>query len=81
MPIIKSAKKKMRSDKRKRARNLVVKSAFKTAVKIARQRPDSETFKTAQRTLDKAVTAKLISRNKAARLKSRLVKRNKKSAN
>lgn len=79
MPIIKSAKKKMRSDRRKRARNLRAKSIVKAAVKTARQNPGSETFKTAQRALDKAVTARLIHRNKAARLKSRLVKRCKKA--
>lgn len=74
MPIIKSAKKKMRSDKRKRARNLRAKLIVKAAVKTARQNPGSETFKAAQRALDKAVTTRLIHRNKAARLKSRLVK-------
>lgn len=79
MPIIKSAKKKMRSDKRKRARNLRAKLIVKAAVKTARQHPGSETFKIAQRALDKAVTARLIHRNKAARLKSRLVKRCKKA--
>ena len=74
MPIIKSAKKKIRSDRRKRARNLVCKTALKQAVKLARKSPGNDHLRAAQKALDKAVTARLIHKNKAARLKSRLAK-------
>lgn len=77
MPIIKSAKKKMRSDKRKRAHNLQVKSALKTAVKVARKESTPTNLKNAQKLLDKAVGAHLIHKNKAARLKSRLAQKSK----
>ena len=75
MPIIKSAKKKMRSDKRKRARNLQFRGVVKTAVKIAKRELTPDNLKAAQKMLDKAVTARLIHKNKAARLKSRLAKK------
>ena len=80
MPIIKSAKKKMRSDRRKRARNLAVKGALKHVVTVARRTPQGENIKIAQKALDKAVTAHLIHKNKAARLKSRLVKKSRVAA-
>lgn len=75
MPIIKSAKKKVRSDKRKRAHNLHFKVGLKNALKIARKEPTLDHLKAAQAVLDKAVTARVIHQNKAARLKSRLAKR------
>lgn len=75
MPIIKSAKKKVRSDKRKRARNLRFKVGLKTALKAARREPTLNHLKAAQAVLDKAVTAHVIHQNKAARLKSRLAKK------
>ena len=77
MPIIKSAKKKVRSDKRKRARNLRFKAGLKTALKVARKEPTPEYLRAAQAVLDKAVTAHIIHQNKAARLKSRLAKKTK----
>lgn len=75
MPIIKSAKKKIRSDKRKQARNRQFKSTVKTAVKVARKDLTPANLKAAQKLLDKAVSARLIHKNKAARLKSRMAKR------
>jgi len=75
MPIIKSAKKKMRSDKRKQARNLKLKSAIKQAIKKARRTPQTDQIPAVQKALDKAVKTHLIHKNKAARIKSRLVKK------
>ncbi|MFH0912394.1 MAG: 30S ribosomal protein S20 [Patescibacteria group bacterium] len=75
MPITSSAKKKMRSDKGKRAHNLQVKNAVKQAVKRARREPSPENLCAAQKVLDKAVGSHLVHKNKAARLKSRLTKR------
>lgn len=75
MPIIASAKKKMRSDRRKRARNLAGKLSLKQAIKAARRSPKPENLIIAQTALDKAVTTHLIHKNKAARLLSRLAKK------
>jgi small subunit ribosomal protein S20 len=80
MPITSSAKKKMRGDLRKRAHNLVYKLAVKKAVKTARKERSAATMQAAQKILDKAVRARLIHKNKAARLKSRLVRHAKKAA-
>lgn len=75
MPITSSAKKKMRADIRKRAHNLIYKLAVKKALKTAHRQPSGDALKAAQKALDKAVRAKLMHKNKAARLKSRLTKR------
>jgi len=75
MPIIKSAKKKNRRDKRKRSINLQKKITLKKAVKTARETASSANLLTAQKTLDKAVKQGLIHQNKANRLKSRLAKK------
>lgn len=75
MPITNSAKKKMRSDVRKRITNLKQRLFVKKAVKSARINPTPETLRSAQKALDKAVKTHVIHRNKAARLKSRLAKK------
>lgn len=75
MPIIKSAKKKMRSDKRKQARNLKLKVGVKKVLKNAKNNPGADQMSAVQKALDKAVTARIIHKNKAARLKSRLAKK------
>ncbi|HAR55082.1 TPA: 30S ribosomal protein S20 [Patescibacteria group bacterium] len=75
MPITRSAKKKMRGDARKRAINLRQRTVAKKALKSARQNPAVEVNRLAQKALDKAVKAHAIHRNKAARLKSRLMRK------
>jgi len=79
MPITSSAKKKMKRDVRKRVLNSTQKAVLKKAIKTARHSPSSDTIKVAQKNLDKAAKNNLIHKNKAARLKSRLVKLLKKS--
>ncbi|MDD5606007.1 MAG: 30S ribosomal protein S20 [Patescibacteria group bacterium] len=74
MPIIKSAKKRMRSSARQKALNLSVKQAYKSSVKTARAQKSDETVKQAFKALDKAAKRGVIHPNKAARLKSRLAK-------
>lgn len=74
MPIIKSAKKRMRSSARKKTQNLITKQAYKVAVKTARAGQTPETMKQAHKALDKAANKGVIHHNKAARLKSRLAK-------
>jgi small subunit ribosomal protein S20 len=74
MPIIKSAKKKMRKDKVRTLHNTDIKNKLKGLLKSARRSPDPKILQELQSALDKAVKTKLIHANKAARLKSRLSK-------
>jgi len=77
-----SAKKQMRSSRRKRERNRVLRSRARTYIKkvkalIEEGRIDEarEMARLAYSALDKAVAKGVIHRNKAARHKSRLMKR------
>jgi small subunit ribosomal protein S20 len=72
MPIIKSAKKKMRKDATRTARNKNRKDSVKALTKAMRRTPDSKNLSALSSALDKAVKVNLIHKNKAARLKSRL---------
>ncbi len=74
MPIIKSAKKKMRQDRKKEVRNQKVENNLKGLIKKMRKNPSSASLQKVFSALDKAVKVKLIHANKAARLKSRLSK-------
>ncbi len=74
MPIIRSAKKKMRQDKKRTAHNSKIKDALKMLIKKMRREPSSKALQEVSSALDKAVKTKLIHANKAARLKSRLSK-------
>lgn len=74
MPVIKQAIKKVRQDKRKTARNLLIKTAYKKAVTAFRKNPTAVALTAAYSALDKAAKTNVIHRNKASRLKSRLSK-------
>ncbi|HLB60774.1 MAG TPA: 30S ribosomal protein S20 [Patescibacteria group bacterium] len=74
MPIIKSAIKKLKQDKKHHARNLATKRRYKEAVKTAHQKSSDKQLKRAYSTLDTAVKKKVLHRNKAARLKSQLAR-------
>jgi small subunit ribosomal protein S20 len=74
MPIIKSAKKKMRKDRKRTLHNKRQENKLKTLVKTMRRNPSTETLTPVFSSLDKAVKTDLIHPNKAARLKSRLTK-------
>ena len=74
MPLIKSAKKKLRQDKQRQKRNSAQKDFLKEALKKARKDPSAEAIQTAVIATDKAVKNHLIHKNKAARIKSSLVK-------
>ena len=74
MPQHKSCKKRMKTNAKREARNRAGKSAMRRALRLYRERSEgdrAEAYKELQSTLDKAVNKGLISRNKAARLKSR----------
>lgn len=74
MPIIKSAKKKMRRDKKVTVLNKTKKDNLKALVKSMRQKPNQQTLQQVFSALDKSAKIHLIHSNKSARLKSRLSK-------
>lgn len=74
MPIIKSAIKKMKQDKKKKLHNISYIEAFKALFRNS-NKADS---KKAYSTIDKAVKKGVIHKNKGARLKAKFVRQNKK---
>ena len=81
MPNIKSAKKRMRSSVKKTEVNTIIDSSMRTAikkfekeVKAGNKEQASNNLNIAIQRIDKAKTAGLVHKNKAARLKSRLIK-------
>lgn len=77
MPILKSAKKKMKQDATRKARNLSYKKKYKRAVKEAvgpGKKTQKKDLSKAYSAIDRAKKAGIIEKNKAARLKSRVAK-------
>ena len=82
MPQTKSAKKEVRSSRKKQVRNKSMRSLSKTSVSKAEKlifsgdvEPGREAVAAAISTLDKAASKGIIHPNNAARRKSRLVKK------
>ncbi|HAT04013.1 MAG TPA: 30S ribosomal protein S20 [Candidatus Magasanikbacteria bacterium] len=86
MPILRNAKKALRQSKKHEAENLIVKKAYKEALKNARKAVQNgakdidETIKLVQKKLDKAAKKGVIKKNTAGRYLSRLTKSAKKVA-
>lgn len=74
MPITKSALKKQRVDKKRTKVNAPIKTRAKKAVKVARAEKSQEALNSMFSALDKAVSKKLMPKNRVARLKSRISK-------
>lgn len=74
MPLLKHAKKKLKQDKRRTEDNLKIKNTFKKLIKKAKANPSKEATSAAYQAIDKAAKQNIIHENKAARLKSSLVK-------
>jgi len=74
MPITKSAKKKLRQDKKRTQQNLLVKKIVRTAILTFKRKPTPAALAKVTSALDMAAKKKVIHANKAARLKSRLSK-------
>lgn len=72
MPIIASALKKLRHDRKRTGTNRITREAVRDIVKSMRKKPSEKTLTTAFKTLDKAAKRNVIHKNKASRLKSRL---------
>jgi len=79
MPVIKSAKKKLRQDIKREKVNDILRKTLKEAIKGAQKSKTAEKIKKAVVLTDKAVKKNLIHKNKAARIKSSLSKLNKSS--
>ena len=75
MPILKSAKKALRVAGRKRLVNLRIKKNLKKTLGDFKKKPAAKKLNLVFSVLDKAVKKKVIAKNKANRLKSRLTKR------
>lgn len=84
MPVIKSAAKKLRKDKKRKSLNEKVRKSLKSIFKKALKSPTVSNISSATKIIDKAAKNKIIHKNKAARLKSKLSKfqgkKNKKTA-
>lgn len=74
MPVIKSAKKKLRQDKKRTASNKRLKNLFEKLVKQAKKSPTEKSVKRAISAIDKVASKNIIHENKAGRLKSTLSK-------
>ena len=74
MPIIKSAKKKLRADKKRRLFNSKLSNMLSSSVKKARKMPSEKNIKEAISIADKSAKNNIIHENKAARIKSKLSK-------
>ena len=72
MPIIKSAAKRMRQDKKRHAKNLRVKRDLKSATKAFLAEPTFDGMKVVQSKLDTAVKKNILKKNTAARRMSQI---------
>ena len=75
MPVIKSAKKRMRQEKKRTAINRTKKENLKILIKNVRTDKTVKNLTAVFSALDKAAKVDLIHKNKASRLKSRLSKK------
>jgi small subunit ribosomal protein S20 len=74
MPVIRSAKKKLKVDKKRESANKKAKSFIDLTVEKALKKPTSESIRAAFKAVDKAVKKDIFHKNKAARIKSKLAK-------
>ncbi len=75
MPIIKSAKKRVRTARKAAVRNSKTKRSLRAAIKAFTSSPSSKSHSKAQSNLDKAAKKGVIHKNKASRLKSKAAKK------
>lgn len=74
MPLIKSAIKKLKQDKKRTLRNRGLKKRYKELTKQALGEPTDKAVRAAVAAIDKAAKRRVIHKNKAARLKSRVMR-------
>ena len=76
MPVIKSAKKKLRKDKKITLVNNRLRALFKRTIKQAEKKPTDVNIQKAIKIVDKIAKKNILHKNKAAKIKSRLAKKN-----
>lgn len=74
MPVIKSAIKKLRQDKKREKENNSLRTALDKAVRLAKKTHTEKNVSSAFSVVDKAVKKNIIHKNKAAHIKSLLSK-------
>jgi small subunit ribosomal protein S20 len=74
MPVIKSAKKKLRIDKKRESANKKAEAFIDMVVKKAQKKPSETTMREAFKAIDKGVKKDIFHKNKGARIKSSLSK-------
>jgi len=74
MPVIKSAKKKLRVDRKRESANKKAESFINLVVKKAIKKPTPDSVSKAFKAIDKGVKKDIYHKNKAARIKSKLAK-------
>jgi len=74
MPVTKSAKRALRKDRKRTAINKLRKKITKKAIKAFKKTLSEKDFQKAVSLIDRLAKNKVIHKNKAARLKSRLAK-------
>jgi small subunit ribosomal protein S20 len=74
MPVTKTAKRALRSSKRKTSVNKLILSRLEVAIRIAKREGGKDKVLTAISFVDRAAKKKFIHKNKAARIKSSLSK-------
>lgn len=75
MPIIKSAKKKLRQDIKRKKENQKIKNLLKGSIKKVEKVKSKKAFQKLQEMADKAVKKNIIHKNRASRIKARIAKR------
>jgi small subunit ribosomal protein S20 len=75
MPIIKSAKKRVKVARKATSRNKRTKRNLKSALKAFTAKSTDKSLRSAQSSIDKALKKRIIHKNKAARLKSQASKK------
>jgi small subunit ribosomal protein S20 len=74
MPVIKSAKKKLKVDKKRTSANKKTEAFIDMVVKKAQKKPTEASIREAFRAVDKGVKKDIFHKNKGARIKSSLAK-------
>ncbi len=74
MPVIKSAKKKLRQDVKREKQNDFVRNTLSNSIKKAKKNPSIKLVAEVSRIADKAAMKHIIHKNKAARIKSSIAK-------
>jgi small subunit ribosomal protein S20 len=74
MPVIRSAKKKLKVDKKRESANKKARALIGLLIKKAKKKPTEASVQKAFEAIDKGIKKDIFHKNKGARIKSRLAK-------